>query len=369
MKYVRMPIEAESPEQYGYDRIECNLSESSFTDTIFDDLNLNIKNLILCYGNHLGKYELRELIAKENKNILPDNVIITSGAASALFIISSSLLNKGDHIIVLHPNYATNIETPRAIECNIDYINLDFENNFEIDIDIIRKKLRAETKYISLTYPHNPTGKVLSLRKLKEIINIAEKNNTYVLYDETYRDMNFKENVPLAADLSDKVISVSSLSKTYGLPGIRIGWIISQNKELINLFLSAKEQIFICNSVLDEEVAYLYYLNKNNFLQKIKSKILNRFNILKKWMANNKYLEWIEPEGGVVSFPRIKNDIDLDLEKFYFLLKEKYKTFVGPGHWFEMNKRYMRIGYGYPNEKELEKGLTNIEKSIEESIK
>jgi len=113
----------------------------------------------------------------------------------------------------------------------------------------------------------------------------------------------------------------------------------------------------------------LYYLNKNNFLQKIKSKILNRFNILKKWMANNKYLEWIEPEGGVVSFPRIKNDIDLDLEKFYFLLKEKYKTFVGPGHWFEMNKRYMRIGYGYPNEKELEKGLTNIEKSIEESIK
>lgn len=369
MKYVRMPIEAESPEQYGYDKIECNLSESSFTDSIFNELNIDFKNLILCYGDHFGKYELRELIAKENKNILPDNVLITAGAAAALFIISSSLLNKNDHIIVLHPNYATNIETPKAIECNIDYINLDFENEFELDINLIKEKLRPETKYISLTYPHNPTGKVLSLNKLKEIIEIAEKNNTYILYDETYRDMSFKQDIPLAADLSKNVISVSSLSKTYGLPGIRIGWLICQDKKLMDLFLSAKEQIFICNSVIDEEIAYLYYLKKSQFLPDIKNKILNRFDILKKWMNNNKYMEWVEPKGGVVSFPRIKKDINLDLEKFYFLLKEEYKTFVGPGHWFEMDKRYMRIGYGYPNEKELEKGLLNIEKSIKESIK
>ncbi|GIW21215.1 MAG: aminotransferase [Candidatus Sericytochromatia bacterium] len=368
MKYVRMPIESESPEQYGYNNIKCNLSESSFTDSIFRNLDININELILCYGNHLGKYELRELIANENKNILPENVLLTVGAASALFIISTSLLEKDSHIIVLHPNYATNIETPKAIQCNIDYINLNFDEKFELDIDLIKKKLKHNTKYISLTYPHNPTGKTLSLKKLEEIIEIAEKNNVYILYDETYRDMSFQETIPLAADLSDKCISVSSLSKTYGLPGIRTGWIICKDKKLMELFLAAKEQIFICNSVIDEEIAYLFYLKKDKYLPDIKNKILNRFKILKNWMNNNKYMEWVEPQGGVVAFPRIKKDIDIDLEKFYFILKEKYKTFVGPGHWFDMDKRYMRVGYGYPDEEELKEGLYNIEKSILETI-
>src|SRR4051812_48750233 len=107
MKYKRMPIEVESPEQLGYDTIECNLAESSMNDAVFNDLKLNLNDLILCYGDHLGKPELRGLIASEYTGLLPNDKLITAGAASALFIVATSLLNQKDHLIVVRPNYAT----------------------------------------------------------------------------------------------------------------------------------------------------------------------------------------------------------------------------------------------------------------------
>jgi aspartate/methionine/tyrosine aminotransferase len=127
MKYVRMPIEVESPEQLGYDTIECNLAESSVHDAVFQDLKLNLNELVLAYGHHLGKPELRDVLSKRYVSITPDDVLITAGAAAALFIVATSLLEKNDHLIVLRPNYATNIETPRAIGCEIDFIDLHFE--------------------------------------------------------------------------------------------------------------------------------------------------------------------------------------------------------------------------------------------------
>src|SRR3954466_14813991 len=127
MKYKRMPIEIESPEQLGYDTINCNLAESSVHDAVFQDLKLNLNELVLAYGDHLGKPELRELLAQRYPSITSDDILITAGAAAALFIVATSLLRKEDHLIVLRPNYATNIETPKAIGCEIDFIDLSFE--------------------------------------------------------------------------------------------------------------------------------------------------------------------------------------------------------------------------------------------------
>src|SRR5690349_19933640 len=111
MKYRRMPIEIESPEQFGYDNIKCNLTESSVADMPLSKLDVNLNSLVLAYTDHLGKYELRKLLAEEAENISPEHVIVTPSAAAALFIVSTSLLEKSDHLAVMHPNYATNIET------------------------------------------------------------------------------------------------------------------------------------------------------------------------------------------------------------------------------------------------------------------
>lgn len=362
-----MPIEVESPEEMGYDTIKYNLTESSVTDAVLTNIDLNLNQLVLCYSHHKGKPELRELIANESAELLAENVLITAGAASALFIISTSLLCKDDHLIVVRPNYATNIETPRAIGCEIDFVELQFETGFTFTLEDIASKIKPNTKLISITNPHNPTGVLIPEELLFQLAALAKERNCFLLVDETYRDLSFNNKPALAASLNDCVISVASVSKAYGLPGLRIGWLITRNQSLMNTFLAAKEQIFICNSVIDEEIAFQYLLQKDAYFSVIKKHIQTNYAILSRWIQNEPRMEMVEPGGGVVCFPRIK--VDVDLVKFYEILNTKYKTFVGPGHWFEMPKNYLRIGYGWPKSEELSEGLSNISKSLDEVYK
>ncbi|HEY4877347.1 MAG TPA: pyridoxal phosphate-dependent aminotransferase, partial [Puia sp.] len=228
--------------------------------------------------------------------------------------------------------------------------------------------IKPNTKLISITTPHNPTGTMISEENLVALSNLAEKNNCYLLVDETYRDISFTVTTPLAATLGKNNISISSVSKAYGIPGIRLGWIISPDKFLQDLFLAAKELIHICNSVIDEEICYQYLLKKEKYFTAILQDAKTNFNLLQKWMKNHDHLEWIEPSGGVICFPRFKKEVKIDVEKFYKILLEEYKTYVGPGHWFEQSKRNFRLGFGWEKQKDFEKGLRNIDKAIADTI-
>ncbi|MFW9992742.1 MAG: pyridoxal phosphate-dependent aminotransferase [Candidatus Odinarchaeota archaeon] len=367
LAYRRTPIEKESPEEYGYEKIKYNLSESSVPDAVLGDLDLDLNDTVLSYIDHLGNPRLRQSIASEGEDLSPDNVLVTTGAAGALFIITTSLLKPSDHVVLLHPNYVANVESPRAIGCQVDYLRLSFEEAFRLDIGKLEELIRPDTRLVSLTYPQNPTGTVLTESELQEIISLVESKGCYLLLDETYRDMT-DNPLPVAASLSDLAISVSSFSKAYGLPGIRSGWLISRDEVLMETFLAAKELIFICNSVIDEEIAaHFYTTKKQQFLEDIKNHVKPNFEILKNWMENNEFMEWVEPQGGCICFPRIKAS-GIDIDRFYSTLKETYRTFVAPGYWFEVDKRFMRIGYGYPSKEDLEGGLQCIKKAIEDSF-
>ncbi|MEP6750460.1 MAG: pyridoxal phosphate-dependent aminotransferase, partial [Bacteroidota bacterium] len=292
----------------------------------------------------------------------------TNGAAGALFIINSSLLSTDDHLIVVKPNYATNIAVPVTIGCSISYIDVTFEKNWRVDIAAIEAAIQPKTKLISITTPHNPTGMLMTAEELNNLIVIAEKNDIWLLVDETYRDACFKTHYPIMAAKSNKLISVSSLSKAYGLPGLRIGWLITQDEELLERFLAAKEMIYISNSALDEEVAYQFYRQKEKFSTVINERAMQNFNLLREWLQKETRLEAVLPAGGVVCFPRFRNDIVIDTEKFYSLLMQKYKTMVGPGHWFAMPDTYMRIGFGWTDAATFQMGLENITKTIDECV-
>jgi aspartate/methionine/tyrosine aminotransferase len=365
MKYRRMPIEIEAPEDYGYGNIDCNLSESSFTDFRLKDIGIEIDDLLLCYGNHKGKPGLRELIAQD-ASLRADDVLITPGAAAALFMVSSSMLDKGDHVVIAKSNYASNIETPLAIGARLSYINLRFEDGYELDLEELKRLITNETKLVSLTYPHNPTGVSISESTLRRVIEIIEEKNTWLLFDETYREMSFLPKLPVAAGLSDRVISVGSMSKAFGLPGIRIGWLICRNRHLMETLLAAKEQILITNSVIDEEIAFRYLSIKERLFTPIQESIQKNFMIVKNFMQKQKLLEWVEPQGGCICFPRIRKNIRIDTHQFHTLLLDKYSTYVGPGHWFEEDRRYMRIGYSWDKTEKLQRGLSNIIRAVEE---
>lgn len=362
MNYKRMPIEVESPEEKGYGTIKYNLAESSMRDISLKDVKVDLSDLVLFYGEHRGVVKLREEIKEDSKVLHIDDVLVTAGAATALFIVATSILSPQDHLVVIRPNYGTNLETPRAINCTMTIIDMSFESGFAIDIDAITRAIQPNTRLISITNPHNPSGKLYDEQTINALIVLAEKNNCHLLVDETYRDLNFQTELkPYVAELSERVISVSSVSKSYGAPGIRIGWIICRDKKLMNDFLAAKEQITLCNSVVDEEIAYSLIRDKAEIVGRNHAHIRNNFQYLKEWFVAQPYLEWVEPTAGVVCFPRLKQEYKVDAEKLYDTLYEQHATIVGPGHWFERDKTYMRIGFGYPTLDELKTGLANLE--------
>ena len=241
---------------------------------------------------------------------------------------------------------------------------------FEINFEDVRKAVQANTKLISITNPHNPTGKLFSEKIIHQLIRLAEEKNCRLLVDETYRELNFQTELkPYVAELSEKVISVSSVSKSYGAPGIRIGWLISRDKKLMHDFLAAKEQITICNSVVDEEIAFGLLCNKHRWITNHHQHIRNNFAYIEQWINEQTFLEWVKPDAGAVCFPRLKAKYKIDATKFYTELFNQYSTIVGPGHWFERDRTYMRIGFGYPLFEELKTGLSNIEECLRELVK
>ncbi len=369
MDYRRMPIEAESPEQFGYDRIRFNLAESSVADTPLRDLGVELDDLVLMYGDHLGRPGLRAAIAAGGPGAVgADDILVTPGAAAALFVIHTTLLGPGEEIVVVRPNYATNLETPRAIGAAIRHVDLRYEDAWTIDPARIAEQMTPRTVLVSITNPHNPTGQVMPEAALRAVVALVEAHPTArLLVDETYREMTFGGPLPLVASLSERAIGVSSLSKTDGLPGIRMGWLMTRDRALLGRFLAAKEQILITNSVVDEAIAEVALRRRPERLPVILAGIAAALGTVRGWMAEQDVFEWVEPRGGVVGFPRFRDGVNVDLEGFYRRLLEPHGTVVGPGHWFEQPDRSFRLGYGWPTPADLERGLAGLAAAALES--
>ncbi len=364
MRYRRTPIEVESPEQLGYDAITYNLAESSFSDMALSDYGIDgdISNLLLPYGDHLGLERLRNLIADGAPPLQAKDVLVTSGAAAALFIVSTSLLEADAHVLVCSPNYVTNLETPRAIGADVETLELRFENEWRLDPDEVAVRLRPDTRLVSITYPHNPTGAMVHSDDLRRLVTLVEEHPTArLLVDETYRELAYGDALPMAASLSTRVIAVSSMSKTYGLPGLRLGWLTSRDEQLMETFLAAKEQIFISGAVIDEELTARVLERRASILERVRSVVGERLGVVRDWMYASEAFEWVEPEAGVVCFPRIRPDVPVDVNCFYAELFDTHGTYVGPGHWFDQDRRFFRVGFAWPGKQELERGLEALE--------
>lgn len=372
-----MPIEVESPEQLGYDTITNNLSESSVADRRLSDLGLELgakgeaalDEMLLCYGDHLGNPQLREAVAAGGEGLRADDVLVTPGAAAALFATATSLLEPGDHAVIVRTNYATNLETPRAIGARLDIVDVTFDDAWQIDVSRIAARVQSgTTRLISVTCPHNPTGTMFDAASLGALVELAESSGAVLLVDETYRDLTHASApLPLAATLSPRAISVSSMSKAYGLPGLRVGWAVCRDPALAETLLAAKEQMFICGATLDEAIAGMVLTDRARILLPILDDVRTRLGIVREWFAGQQTFEWIEPQGGVVGLVRFRSEVAVDTDRFYELLLAKHGTYVGPGHWFEVDDRHFRLGFGWPTEAELRAGLAALSAAAQDS--
>lgn len=366
MYFTRMVMEREAPAQVGYDRIKYNFMESSVQVLTVKEAGIcPDMDMELQYTNHMGDPRLRKMIADEH-GVGVDNVILSTGSCMALFVVFATLLRPGDHILITHPNYMANIHIGRSLGCDVELFELDIEHKFQPCIEQLKNQLRKDTKLVNLTVPHNPSGAMLSAEFLKEASDICGKNGTHLLVDEAYRDLTMGEFLPHGTAFGPHVICTDTMSKGLGLPGIRTGWVVCEDAELVSKFLATKEQISICGSIVDEDYAYQVMLNKQKLLTSIRKDMMERFSIVEKFFHSQDLLEWVAPSGGVVCLPRIAPKIELDIDQFYDVLNNKYGVFVGPGRWFEVSPRHFRLGYGGLPKEKLTEGMSLILKAIQD---
>jgi aspartate/methionine/tyrosine aminotransferase len=196
---------------------------------------------------------------------------------------------------------------------------------------------------------------------LEALVEIVDRHGgARLLVDETYRELTYGEALPPVASLSDRAIGVSSMSKTYGLPGLRIGWLACRDAELSETLLAAKEQIVICGATIDEEIAARVLESRARILPPIREKVARHLAIVRDWIGAQDVFEWVEPNAGVVGFVRVRAEHELDADRFYDTLLADHGTYVGPGHWFGQDRRSFRLGFAWPETDELGRGLTGL---------
>jgi aspartate/methionine/tyrosine aminotransferase len=361
LHFRRMPLE-EWFDDYQYE-IEHDIGESGVKYLNLAALEKSMGNVELRYGHHRGNPELRTLVCEQYEGLDPDRICVTTGSSEANFSVIVSLVGDSDHMIVEHPNYPSLYEVPRSLDLDHDLFHLTYEENFEPNIAKLEQLMKSNTRLVSLTHPNNPAGSVISERRLRDVLELVESNDAYLLNDETYRELSFEKPPPPAAVLSDHAISITTMSKAYGLPGIRIGWVAGP-KHVVESVRAVREQVTICNNALGEAIAFSVLERGETFLENIRNQVRRNFEALKQWMNRQEHLEWIEPRGGVVAFPRLRNGAST--EELCRILVTKYRTFTIPGYCFDMNQ-HMRLGFG-GSPQELDEGLTKLKQAMDEHV-
>ncbi|KAB8231127.1 aspartate aminotransferase [Aspergillus alliaceus] len=363
MDYRRMPIELEAPEEMGK-TIRYNLCEAGARVNCLADLGISVpSDLSLSYVPHRGSPRLRSLIA-QSWGVDTDDVLLTAAATSALFIVVTSILTKDDHMVMTRPYYPSNLGTAEAIGCDVSFVHLDFDRGFQLQLSELAAAIRPNTKLISLTNPNNPTGTSMSEQELRSVVELAKDRGCYILVDETYAELMGDSRLPSAATLGDHVIGVSSMSKGYSVPGIRVGWVMTKAPELQEKFLAAKEEMCITIGAVDEFIAEKILERREQLLARTLSGADKRRDLVDDWVKSDEMVEWVRPNAGLSGFIRLKREPCGGMAAFYDRLLKEHGAYVAPAHWFGEPGPFFRIGFGWPTTVELQNGLAAVSKAL-----
>lgn len=305
----------------------------------------------LDYGWIEGSPGFKKSVSQLYRTIEPEHILQTNGATGANFLALFSLIEPGDHIISLYPTYQQLYDIPKSLGAELEYWQIKEELNWLPDLDDLRQLIRPQTKMICLNNANNPTGAVMDDVFLKEVATIAASVGAYVLVDEVYTSFSENNNSSIV-DLYENGIAVNSLSKTYSLAGIRIGW-VAANEKVISILRDYRDYTLICAGVFDDMVAQLALENRQAIWKRNHRIIHENLSILDHWVSMQPRASYIKPAFVSTSF--VKLDVPIPIEEFSLNLLEKYGVLVVPGSRFE-KEGYVRIGYACDQET-LKKGL------------
>ncbi|KAH9868299.1 hypothetical protein J1614_007371 [Plenodomus biglobosus] len=340
---------------------------------------------VLNYGTIRGSDELRSNLArlysaKVTNPLSPDNILTTAGAIQANYLAAYALVGPGDHVICHYPTYQSLYEVPKQLGAEVDLWKASPETQWVPTIDSLQALIKPNTKLIVLNNPNNPTGAVLGKSFLQQVIDIATETNITILCDEVYRPL-FHSISPLDKEFPPSLLSMGypnvivtgSLSKAYSLAGIRVGWLASRNREIIERIASARHYTTISVSQLDEQVAAFALhsstvhgiLARNIQLAKTNLALLERF-----CLKNEDECEWVKPLAGTTAFVKFHRDgKPVDAVDFCTKLLAKTGVLFVPGSraFGDEWKGYVRIGF--VNQTELVKAaLDEVTKFVRKNL-
>ena len=228
------------------------------------------QNVWLGYTESTGSPALRKEISKIYETTQPEEILVHTGAEEAIFLFMHAVLNADDHIIVHTPCYQSLMDVAKAIGCDVSPWQARDENNWALDLDELRKLLRPNTKAIIVNTPHNPTGYLMSRADYDALHKFVQENNLLLFFDEVYRESEYDPatRLPAACDMGEHAVSLGVTSKTYGLAGLRIGWIATKNKKVYDGMASLKDYTTICNSAPSEFLAEVAMRNRQKLVER-----------------------------------------------------------------------------------------------------
>ncbi len=314
------------------------------------NLSEDLKKVWLGYTETQGNLELRECVTKLYETINPENILVHSGGEEGIFIFMNVALKSGDHAIAMFPAYQSLYEVAQSTGCEITKWELNEKNNWELDIEFLKANIKKTTKAIILNCPHNPTGYVMSKEKLMQVVDIARKHNIVIFSDEVYRFLEYRseDRLPAVCDVYENGVSVGGMSKAFALPGLRICWTATKNKEILNQMAKFKDYTTICNSAPSEFLAIVGVKHKERIFKRNLEIISNNLKILNIFFDKYKDIfNWQPPKAGTIAFPGIK--VNIDIEKFCIDLVDKKGVFLLPSTKYDFGNRNFRIGFGRKN--------------------
>lgn len=308
----------------------------------------------LTYGHIFGSPELLEGIAGLYETAAPEHILPTHGAIGANHMAISTIISAGDNMLSVMPTYQQHYSIPESIGAEVRIIELNMDNGFLPDMKQLKSLVDKNTKMINLNSPNNPSGSLIPPAQMKEIAEIAESVGAYVLCDEVYRGISEDGSyMPSIVDLYDKGISVCSMSKTFSMAGVRLGWITTRDETLLERCKERRDYDTISCGVIDDQLAALALKNKDKVLERNRRIVMKNRKILDEWVEATPEVYYQKPVAGTTALVYYKKEIP-SYELCVKLLESKGVLFT-PGECFEMEGA-VRIGYAFDS-KLLKQGL------------
>jgi aspartate/methionine/tyrosine aminotransferase len=354
--------------------VEYNLSESGVLPLKVEEVlegsdTAAFLSTGLKYPESTGSNELRDHIAQWY-GATRENVLVTNGGSEANFTSLWGLLEKGDHAAVMLPNYLQTWGLSRAFaaKTNPFYLMEKTENGkrrWGLDIDGLRRAVSKKTRLIVVTNPNNPTGAVFTEYEMDEVLRIARKANAWLLVDEIYRGAELSG--PLTATFwgrYDKLLITSGLSKAFGLPGLRTGWIVSSPKTIAKL-CSYHDYTTLTPTTLSDRLARIVMepVRREKVLERTRTIVRRNLPRLEAWIhSHDDIFDYIPPVAGAITFFRYK--LPISSTALFDRLRKEHSVLITPGDHFGLG-RYIRVGYGYDIDYTL-RGLARVDRTLEQ---